>query len=635
MAKRLDYDRWDKFDPDAEIERMEEEERQQRLKEDALRRQAPTTPADLLHKFPSKGAPPGRRVAAAAAQAQEPLRKCSEATLRSVAEELGLDPELIKLVARAMTFTEAQICNLSEDARFQTLRMRQAAEFEKVRFAIRRIAEAEQHAQQHERAAMPPQGWRVKGDIPEDDPEVLTAMSTALRLTESDLQALPEVERAAAFALRTDPKFDAIRQRVGRALGQSPPVQPFRQSQPSPAALGKPEPLEASGSEAATNRDQKPRDPIWDAEPKEPVPSPKLTVEDTIRSAATEFGLDSQLVRMCMQALRMTAEEVAALPYDAREKVKLVRDDADFAPLRNAAARAMEVEAEVEERLKEHARVLDLDPEGIRSCAVALGMSEEEVAALKTEKEREAIRGIRASDMFAPIRQICYNLGLAKAPESTATKASPVTNPVDGSRAPASSVKVEVGSEEQPVGKEDAGTSCSPDAPLVSPQPQVVALCRKALELSEADLAVLPEGTQANFRVLREDPAFAAVRAAVRQRSMDPPPTSSPTATGDPAGDTAAPPVQRPKWRFCHVSHGEGSEGATEGSAQKVVARIELPLLDTLQGVDVNVMQRELSVAKPGVYELQLPLPFSVDVDTVEAKWLRKPKVLQVTMTKL
>eukprot|EP00667_Euglena_gracilis_P026335 EG_transcript_31613 len=200
MAKRLDYDRWDKFDPDAEIERQEEEERQQRLREEAKRKQAPATPADLLDKFRPAEPPRGRRVAAAAAQAQAPgpLRSCSEATLRAVAEELGLDPELIKLVARSMTFTEAQIRDLSEDARFQTLRMRQAPEFEKVRFAIRRIAAAEQSA-----------GPRVTGDVPPDDPEVLTAMAAALRMTDADLQALPAVERSAALALRSDPAFAA------------------------------------------------------------------------------------------------------------------------------------------------------------------------------------------------------------------------------------------------------------------------------------------------------------------------------------------------------------------------------------------------------------------------------------------
>lgn len=62
--------------------------------QEAKRKQAPATPADLLDKFRPAEPPRGRRVAAAAAQAQAPgpLRSCSEATLRAVAEELGLDP---------------------------------------------------------------------------------------------------------------------------------------------------------------------------------------------------------------------------------------------------------------------------------------------------------------------------------------------------------------------------------------------------------------------------------------------------------------------------------------------------------------------------------------------------------------
>lgn len=52
-------------------------------------------------------------------------------------------------------------------------------------------------------------------------------------------------------------------------------------------------------------------------------------------------------------------------------------------------------------------------------------------------------------------------------------------------------------------------------------------------------------------------------------------------------------------------------------------------------GVDVNVTERELAVHAPGVYELRLPLPFAVDADAVQAKWLRKPRVLQVQLTKL
>ncbi len=52
-------------------------------------------------------------------------------------------------------------------------------------------------------------------------------------------------------------------------------------------------------------------------------------------------------------------------------------------------------------------------------------------------------------------------------------------------------------------------------------------------------------------------------------------------------------------------------------------------------GVEVSITEQRLFVAKPGVYELDLALPFEVEVDSVQAKWLRKQKVLQVTMAKV
>ena len=60
---------------------------------------------------------------------------------------------------------------------------------------------------------------RVKGDIPDDDPQVLTAMSAALRMTPDKIEALPMMERQAAIALRTDAKFAKVRERVKQSLG--------------------------------------------------------------------------------------------------------------------------------------------------------------------------------------------------------------------------------------------------------------------------------------------------------------------------------------------------------------------------------------------------------------------------------
>ena len=79
-------------------------------------RVAPATPADILDKYSKKERP--SRVTSDNTSA-EPLRGCSEETLQAVARELALDPELIKLVGRAMMFSDEQIQGMPQVCRMR------------------------------------------------------------------------------------------------------------------------------------------------------------------------------------------------------------------------------------------------------------------------------------------------------------------------------------------------------------------------------------------------------------------------------------------------------------------------------------------------------------------------------------
>ena len=70
------------------------------------------------------------------------------------------------------------------------------------------------------------------------------------------------------------------------------------------------------------------------------------------------------------------------------------------------------------------------------------------------------------------------------------------------------------------------------------------------------------------------------------------------------------------------------------GTAATTLPCALVPCFYIAEGVEVDISDRKISVLKPGVYELDLPLPYAVDADSVQAKWLKKHRILQVTMTR-
>ena len=631
----MSYDRWDKFDADAEIERMEEEEQEQKRKEAEKKATAPSTPSDFLDKFSKpKRAEPPRRTQPPVAVSEAPLRACTEDTLQAVAKELSLDPELIKLVARAMFFSEAQLNGLPPDARAQTMRMRTGPDFEKVRFAIRRMAAEEEKAVQ----APPPKKktmtkLRDDVEVPDDDPQVMAAMHQALLMNDTQLEGLSETERTMVTALRTDSRFAAAREKVKRALGMQVEIDSKGPKDKAPA--------KASTGSA---KPPVPKDPLWDGSTKSKIKDlhEGATLEETIAAAAAEAGFDPKLIAMCVKSMKMTPEQVDALPMDSRQKVKLVREDPDFAPLRKAAQSTLEAEEAVDKKLHELAAEMGLDPEGIRACAQAMQMTEEEVEPIGSQRERDAMKGIRTGEMFAPVREICVKLGLV------GLKPPPAAKPQTQEKSIWTPDEVPGGEVLEPVANDSHASSVGSDVGGAGPEgsdgpmepdPAILELCAQALSLSEEELQALPLSAQDNFRAIREGPEFEEVRKAVQALGLFKAPAPAPALVPAPSTtpDAPASPAcgeQRPKWKLSQIS-GEVDEGEEAQPTMQVVAKIELPLLENIKGVEVNITERQIYVRKPDVYKLELQLPYAVDTDAVQAKWLKKQRVLQVAMTRL
>jgi len=70
----------------------------------------------------------------------------------------------------------------------------------------------------------------------------------------------------------------------------------------------------------------------------------------------------------------------------------------------------------------------------------------------------------------------------------------------------------------------------------------------------------------------------------------------------------------------------------TQRIPKELLLRVELPDLDGIAGVDLDVSSRHVLVHKPGEYCLDLPLPHEVDDGKGRAKWDKGRRVLEVTL---
>eukprot|EP00668_Euglena_longa_P032005 GGOE01041285.1.p1 GENE.GGOE01041285.1~~GGOE01041285.1.p1 ORF type:complete len:467 (-),score=125.72 GGOE01041285.1:260-1564(-) len=272
-------------------------------------------------------------------------------------------------------------------------------------------------------------------DIPGiSEAHVSAIMAAALQLSATALEALPEGERWAAQELQRSPHYAIIRERVAESLGLDPranpkPAIPVHSTAPSSPGN------ERIVYDSRTNRvlrqkGSRFRDPVWEdagADMLRPLGAP---LEEQLLAIAAEVGVDRQVVAMCQQALVMSAEELHALPEDAKEKVMDVRESPVYAPLRYATRRISQLEAEAEQRLLRRAQEVRVDPQVIRSCAMALRLKEGQLAAVETDHERGVLQDIRTGDKFAPVRHICYDLGLAPPP----TRPMAVSRSQDGEK---------------------------------------------------------------------------------------------------------------------------------------------------------------------------------------------------------
>lgn len=94
-----------------------------------------------------------------------------------------------------------------------------------------------------------------------------------------------------------------------------------------------------------------------------------------------------------------------------------------------------------------------------------------------------------------------------------------------------------------------------------------------------------------------------------------------------------------PKYTIVHRGKMEMKAGwgdtrvhETQDLPVALVVRVELPKLDSIAGVDLDVNEKNVTLHAAGKYLLELPLPFKVDSDAGKAKWDKTKRSLEVTL---
>lgn len=98
--------------------------------------------------------------------------------------------------------------------------------------------------------------------------------------------------------------------------------------------------------------------------------------------------------------------------------------------------------------------------------------------------------------------------------------------------------------------------------------------------------------------------------------------------------------VHRGEFELSDHMQGGGIHGGANSRASRVqscrpkelVVRVKLPLIASAAAVDLDVSEKALVLNVPGIYALDLPLPFPVDADHGRAKYDKGTKTMVVTL---
>ena len=234
----------------------------------------------------------------------------------------------------------------------------------------------------------------------------------------------------------------------------------------------------------------------------------------TIASLAKQRGLVEDVLKLVAQSMCFSEEQKAGLDGPTRQKVEMMLQRGDFAEYRAAASEvagvkervaalrsigaAKEAQAAADRDAKRAAlkakktltpveaaaAELDVDVDMLRAVAQAMCMTDAQVAAAAGNDgdAKEKLRGVREGPAFERVRAAAARLGL-----------------VDEARA-----KIAESFERD-----------AEDANLDDGQVEAAA---RALALSDAEIEALDPEARRAITALREDPAFAGVRAVVASR---------------------------------------------------------------------------------------------------------------------
>eukprot|EP00668_Euglena_longa_P029802 GGOE01037175.1.p1 GENE.GGOE01037175.1~~GGOE01037175.1.p1 ORF type:complete len:464 (-),score=102.48 GGOE01037175.1:219-1610(-) len=303
--------------------------------------------------------------------------------------------------------------------------------------------------------------------------------------------------------------------------------------------------------------------------------------------------------------------------YDADDAIKRLDAEAEMEGTDNEPPRRTATEGpprtaaspppgNAEDVLLTVARKHRIDPELLLACQQTIRLTLAEIGALPAGEQMRAT-AIRTSATFERERLIVRELELQQfiTQQCCRTPATQQAPPLPPSTAPA--------------------TPADALAEALDVEVQRIHVCAHAMRLAQSEVALLPEASQANLRLVRCDPAFASLRNACRRLGLVAEEDDSRGATADVEGllsqlaaDTAMPlEVTRTAVRCLHMS--EVEVGRVVCDADRATASL---IKSAAAFHDLRCKARRLGLLPEGstsAAPILFALGESVDFDSVRA----------------
>jgi hypothetical protein len=316
----------------------------------------------------------------AAASAAPSAATLDEGRIESVAKEMQLNKDMLRICAQAMCFSDKQVSGLPAQSHQRVQSIRNAPEYEKYRAAVEKLGLG----------------------------EIIAARRTDDANSERVRQQARASESKGASA-KTVPTPAAVKPAAAKPAAAKPAAAKPAQAKPAAAkpvaakpAAAKPaaaKPAAAKPTPAAT----KPTEPDSDAS--------GLSLEDhaagILRKVAAEVGDDPEMVLACAQAMCLTEEQVESVPEEAKAQILEVREGEGFAKMRAAIKKAGindEVISRAQQQIDTPGDDEEVDEQTLGACAMAMQMTVEQLSQMP-ERERTAITALREAPQFGYIRR--------------------------------------------------------------------------------------------------------------------------------------------------------------------------------------------------------------------------------------